>query len=346
MIPYTQHTVTPEDEAAVLEVLRSPYLAQGPKVEEFEAALAQKAGAKYCVCVSSGTAALQAAFAAIHVPRDRRRLVTTPITFVATANAASSVGFPVSFADVNDRGIWNPHKAVLEHPNVVICVVTLRGEPVPVDLGVGRPVVIVDACHGPLHLPLGAVAACFSFHPAKHVACGEGGAVVTNDEGFARLCRAYRDHGRVDGKMEIRGGNYRMSEMAAALGLSQLARYEDGVARRREIAMWYDLSLGYMAVLQPKDSAYHLYQLLVDRRDQVREALRACRIGTQVHYLPVYRHPWWARDMLNPNPPPKAEQFASRVLSIPLYPTLTDTEVEYVASTVKRVVEEVHVHAA
>ena len=343
MIPYAKHHISPEDEAAVLAVLRSPWLSQGPQVERFETALAEKAGAKYCICLSSGTAALQACFSSVHVPGDKRRVVTTPITFVATANAASNVGFRVSFADVDHRGIWSPHKSLLEHPGLILCPVTLRGEPVRIELGTGVPTIILDACHGPLHLPLGVLAACFSFHPAKHVACGEGGAVVTNDGQFASYCRAFRDNGRCNGQMERRGGNYRMSEIAAALGLSQLARYDLGILRRLGIARAYDDFFGgttVEAVIQPTSSAFHLYQIFVDRRDQVREALSQAGVQTQIHYQPVYRHPWWARDMVNPNPPPNAEQFAARVLSIPMYPTLTDSEVEYVASTVNRVVEE------
>mgnify|MGYP001609523498 FL=1 len=351
MIPYTKHQITPEDEAAVLAVLRSPFLTQGPVVEQFEAALAEKAGAKYCVCVNSGTTALYLSYGAV-ARQDRNIFVTTPISFVATANHATYFG-RIAFIDVSPTdGQWTPSYSQLSIDQPVVLVpVTLGGImvnwQVPAPLGSS---VVVDATHSLGAASIGnADAMCFSFHPAKHVACGEGGAIVTNSKEVDTLTRSMRDHGR-NGNRECvaPGWNFRMSDIHAALGLSQLARLDQNIARRRQIAAYYDGAFTGSLELVPHGtgSARHLYQILTDQRDAVRDALTEEGVGSQIHYRAIHLHPYYQeRWGFKVGDFPNAEQFAARTLSIPMYPSLTDAEVEYVASTVKRVVEESHVKA-
>lgn len=356
LIPYVRHEVTPEDEAAVLSVLRSKWLTQGPKVEEFEAALAKQAGATHCICVSSGTDALDALYHAIGMVSSQHYgclpIISLPaITFVATATMALDHSQRVIVMDVDaERGFVRGSLPFLEPACVML--VSLGGDwpynqNPPKELHT-MPVTLADLAHGPLRLPRTVTAGVFSFHPAKHLACGEGGAVVTNDDGLAGLVRAFRDHGRgrsPDGDVSLAGRNARMPEMAAALGLSQLSRLSANVGRRQAIADHYDKGFAGSAVRpvpHEPDSWRHLYQVHVQRRTEVQERLRAANVGTQVHYRPITAHSYWrVRSQFQGVPElPGAHQYASTVLSIPMFPSLTDAEVEYVAATVRRVVEE------
>jgi perosamine synthetase len=329
MIPYAKHAITPDDEAAVLRALRSDHLTQGPEVEAFEAELAEVAGARYAVAVNSGTAALATAYGAIgegwYVPA---------ISFVATANAVLHAEYPVGFSDCNpDTGL-----VIGPHPDVGV---TLGGQPVS-----GR---LVDACHGPLR-HLGALATCFSFHPAKHVAAGEGGAVVTNDQGLADEMRLLRAHGREGTRMVRLGWNHRMPEPCAALARSQLRRYRDGVTIRRQLAAEYDRAFAGHPVIRPvphtDDSARHLYQVLLPDplvghmahasqplppsttyREDVASKLRERGIGTAIHYPVIPLQPYYRdRYGYRPGQFPGAESHAARTLSLPLYPTLQPHE--------------------
>lgn len=309
---------------AVLRVLHSHYLTQGPEVEAFEAELAATAGAKYAVACSSGTAALHLAYAAAEWgPGD---VIALPaVSFVATANALEAVGAKPAFYDNTDRA-----KPELDGPFVGV---TLGGDPLT-----WTPA-ILDACHGPLR-HAATLATCFSFHPAKHVAGGEGGAIVTNSPGFAAQVRSLADHGRngKDRRCFFAGYNYRMDEMTAALCRSQLRRYAEGVALRQDIAASYDAAFKDRVAVWPHGaaSARHLYQILVNDRAQKQHSLRLREIGTQVHYAPIIPlQPYYAgkygfqKGML-----PLAEVFADTVLSIPLYPSMTDGDIERVITAV------------
>lgn len=334
LIPYTKHHITPDDEAAVLRALRSEHLTQGPEVPAFEEELAALAGAKYAVAVNSGTAALQLAYwssgwSGFKIPA---------ISFVATANAVAGLAKPretrwLQFLDCEaTTGLCHDVNA-----NVVV---TIGGQ------GVGGPArpLIVDACHGPLlHDPL-ADATCFSMHPAKHIAAGEGGAIVTNDEGLADECRLLRSHGRRGTEMVALGFNYRMPEMCAALARSQLTRYHEGVTARRAWASVYDKAFAGHPVIEPvphgEDSARHLYQVLVppDRRATVMMSLAALGIGTAIHYPVIPLQPYYReRYGFKPGDFPGAESYAARTLSLPLYPTLTATEQRHVIDSLLEV---------
>lgn len=317
LIPYTLHHVTPDDEAAVLRALRSGILTQGPEVEAFEAELAALSGAKYAVCVNSGTAALHLCFELL------QPAYLPTISFVATANAAIMAGNPP--ARFYDYSIAPPSSDAVG--------VTLGGDPI------GWTPCILDACHGPIkHSAIAATV--LSFHPAKHVACGEGGAILTDSKPFADHCRVLRSHGRVDGQMTQMGWNYRLPEINAALGRSQLTRYHKNVRERRRLAHWYDQAFAGKVRTVPhgKESARHLYQILVEDRDTKQEALRAKGIGTAIHYPVIPLQPYYkARYGYRPGQFPGAEWHAAHTLSIPLFPTMTEAEQDRVITAVLEV---------
>ena len=351
MIPYAKHDVTMEDMSAVMDVLESDHLTQGPKVAEFEEAFAEKCGTKYAVAVSSGTAALHLAYLAAGVKRGKV-FVTSPISFVATANAALYCGADVFFSDVE------PHTGLMEYvdgPAHFVATVALGGCAVHTTMP-ENAIVIDDLCHGKMELSSEAVAGCFSLHPAKHIAAGEGGVVVTNDQYLADDVRELRDHGRsrVTKVMTFLGYNYRLSDIAAALALSQLKRLDWNIAKRRELAARYDEAFTDIeTVPHSEHSARHLYQILVGGEQwgqprhnrSVQRALAHRGVGTQVHYEPIIPlQPYYQeRFGYKPGDFPQAESYAARTLSLPLYPTLTETEQDYVIEQVLEVLHEVPV---
>lgn len=348
MIPYTAHRITYADEAAVLRALRSDHLTQGPEVERFEEELAALAGAKYTVAVNSGTAALHLALLAAGA-RPGVEVIVPAISFVATANAALMTGASVRFADCEpETGFFSPHTEVRLGVERIVVPVTLGGMNGEfVQHSYAGLSWVIDACHGPLR-SFGSIpeAACFSFHPAKHVAAGEGGAVVTNDQGLADQMRLLRSHGRRGTEMVAMGWNYRMPDLNAALARAQLVRYREGVARRRELAAVYDRAFAGHPVIQPvphgPDSARHLYQVLLPDgyakawnpaagipkyRDWVAHVLRERGIGTAVHYPVIPLQPYYReRYGYQPGQFPGAEAYAARTLSLPLYPTLSEAD--------------------
>jgi dTDP-4-amino-4,6-dideoxygalactose transaminase len=351
MIPYTHHHVHADDVAAVREALQSDWIAgNGPYTERLEAALCDVARCKYAVVVNSGTAALHLAYLACGVGPGTT-VLTSPVSFVATANAALMCGAEVGFWDLDVKRMFLGETVV---------PVTLGGNPVyPSTL---KPYnVVVDACHGPYSIPKGAQAACISLHAAKHVAAGEGGAILTNDIDIEFKCRSLRDHGRIvvsdkptwddacNGHeprswMECAalGYNYRMPDVNAALALSQLARYEWNVLRGQEIAARYDEAFAGKVETVPHsaESARHLYQILHDDRNSLRKQLLKRGVGTQVHYEPIiplqkyYRERFGYKTGMWPN----AERYAARTLSIPMFPTLTDAEIDHVVKSIQEVV--------
>lgn len=312
MIPYTRHEITADDEAAVRQALRSDYLTQGPEVEALEWELAAVSGAKYAVAVNSGTAALALAYRSSGWAG---RFTVPAISFVATANACWLAGYDVDFCDCDQTtGL-----SQLQAPQVAV---TLGGQP----LGGW----ITDACHGPIVHP-GSLATCLSFHPAKHVAAGEGGAILTNDAAVAEQCRLLRSHGRQGTEMVALGFNFRMPEINAALARSQLRRYHANIAKRQELALIYNAAFAgqeeFCPVPHGPGSARHLYQILVENRDQVQTMLRARGVGTAIHYPVIPLQPYYReRYGYRPGQFPGAESHAAHTLSIPLYPTLTEDD--------------------
>jgi len=356
MIPYTRHETTAADRFAVERVLKSRYLTQGPQVEALEAAFAETCGAKYAVAVNSGTAALHLAYLACGVGPGTT-VLTSPVTFVATANAALYCGAEVEFFDqamhpqiCYPSPITVGEGAIPFDPKYITVWVSLGGS-----LSVHWPkddtqahLRILDACHGPYRLEPGWAAACFSLHPAKHVAAGEGGAVVTNDWDVWVRCMHLRNHGRIrdsdtrfDLRMTTLGYNYRLNEMSAALAASQLSRLDANIAKRRAIAAQYDEAFhGHVrTVPHSPESARHLYQLLVDDRDVVRSELAKRGVGSQVHYSPIVPlQPYYLeRFGYELGMWPNAEWHAAHTLSIPLFPQMHPNEIAAVIGAVKEV---------
>lgn len=345
MIPYGRQHIDDDDIAAVTAVLKSDWLTQGPAVREFEDAVAELVQARHAVAFANGTAALHGATAAAGLgPGDL--LVTTPLTFIASANCGRYVGTDVALVDID------PDTLLLDVPAVPSCdaLVAVHYAGLPADLSrlPSRPrVVIEDAAHAlGAVTPDGPVGNCarsdlcmFSFHPVKHVTTGEGGIVTTNDDDLADALRRFRSHGTVP--TPDRGGwaydvaetgfNYRLSDIQAALGTSQLRKLGRFVSRRREIAERYRELLADLPVTLPPGDvggmkhAYHLFPIQVDDRRRVYDELRAAGIGVQVHYVPVYRHTV-GRDLGPPERYPHAERAYQRLLSLPMFPDLTDPE--------------------
>ena len=385
MLPYGCHDIDETDIAAVVAALRAPKLTCGPLVERFEAALAQTIGAPLVSVCSSGTAALHLAYSALGIgPGDE--VITTPVTFSATASAAYQVGATVRFADVDpESGSISPAdvERLIGPRTRAIVPVHLGGLPVDLEplwrLAAARGLVVIeDACHalGATYrgAPLGAGASdaiVYSFHPVKHIATGEGGAVAVKDAAMKRRVDRRRQHGVEREHLTIpspgpwyyevqeAGWNYRLSDLACALGLSQLARFDRFLARRRELAALYrtrlaarfgtgaDALVSAPPVRADRESAYHLFAVAIDfdragaTRAGVMTALAADGIGTQVHYVPLHQHPFHAGRAGDHVawPRPGVDHYYARTLSLPLYPGLADADVTRVVDGLARALE-------
>lgn len=380
-LPYGRQTISEEDIAAVVEALRSPLLTCGPIVARFEQALAAAVGAPHASACSSGTAALHLAYAALGIgPGDE--VITTPITFSATAAATYYVGATVRIADVD------PHTGNLDPASVEELITPRTRAIVPVHLA-GMPAdleplralaarhdlfLVEDACHA-----LGATyrgerigggdsdAVVFSFHPVKHITTGEGGAVLARSRYIHERLSGLRQHGierdaarlhaPAEGmwsyEVQELGWNYRLPDIACALGLSQLARLDRFLAARRALAASYRDAIavtfpdgGVLAppLLADRESAYHLFAVAIDfarfgvTRDAVMRTLAAAGIGTQVHYIPLLSHPLHASRCPGElrRPRPGADHYYARTLSLPLFPTMTAADVARVVDELQR----------
>lgn len=365
-LPYGSQWIDDEDVEAVARVLRSDWLTTGPAVDAFEDALAAVTGCRHAVAVNSGTAALHAAYAAAGVgPGDE--VVTSPLTFVATASTALMLGARLSFADVEpDTGNIDARSvaALVGERTRVVTAVDYAGHPADYDAlaaaaAGGARTLLADAAHSlGASLdgrPVGTLAdvTTLSFHPVKAITTGEGGAVLTSRDELADAARLFRNHGivrRADASpawyYEVRalGLNYRIPDVLCALGSSQLRKLDAFIVRRRRIAERYgeafaDLSSVELPVERPgARSAWHLYVLRVrdaTRRNALFDALRAAGLLVQVHYIPVYWHPALAGLGYERGLCPRAEAFAASALSIPLFPRMTDGDVDRVIDTVR-----------
>lgn len=372
MIPYGRQDITQDDIDAVVDVLRSDFLTQGPAVPRFEAGVAARVGARFGVAVNSATSALHIACLSLDLgPGDR--LWTTPVTFVASANCARYCGAEVDFVDVDPRTFNLDVDALTRKltaarvtgtlPKVVVAV-HLCGQPCDMAAigALSREYgfkVIEDASHA-----IGAsygdapVGACehsditvFSFHPVKIVTTGEGGMALTNDPHLAQRMALLRSHGITrdpevmthapDGpwyyqQIEL-GFNYRMNDLQAALGVSQLTRLDTYIARRAAIARRYDVLLRELPVQTPfvasgVTSAWHLYviRLRIDQiarsRAEVVASLRSAGIGVNVHYIPVHSQPYYRALGFQPEDFPQALQYYEEAISLPVYATMTDAQ--------------------
>ncbi|MFY9681571.1 MAG: UDP-4-amino-4,6-dideoxy-N-acetyl-beta-L-altrosamine transaminase [Candidatus Sulfotelmatobacter sp.] len=375
MLPYGRQSISEEDIQTVVDVLRSDWLTTGPKVAEFEEALAARVGAKYAVAFSSGTAALHgAAFAAGLKSGDEA--ITSPLTFAATANCVLYQGALPVFADVSPDTLNLDPDRLAERitPNTrAILPVDYAGHPADLDpiLALAERhgfIVIEDACHalGAEYKGrrTGSIAhmSVFSFHPVKHVATGEGGMVTTDRADLAETLRRFRNHGissdartrQAAGQwhyeMVLLGFNYRLTDVACALGISQLKKLEANLARRREIAARYTAAFQDLrGVVTPSvrpdvNPAWHLYPVRFNtsqlRRDRahVFRALRAENIGVNVHYIPVHLHPYY-RDRFGyqGREYPVAETAYEQLISLPMFHAMTDQDVEDVIAAVNKV---------
>ena len=368
-LPYGRHSVSEADIEAVVEVLKSDWLTTGPTVERFEHALADFAGARHAVAVSSGTAALHAAMFALGIgPGDE--VIVPPMTFAATANAVLYMGGVPVFADVEET-------TLLIDPALIEARITPRTKAIIAVDYAGQPcdykalrviadrhglALVADACHSlgaeDQAGPCGSLAdlTAFSFHPVKPVTTAEGGMVTTDHLHYAQRMQRFRNHGiTTDHRQRTETGawfyemidlgfNYRLSDLQCALGLSQLKKLPEWLKSRRKIAERYDKDLRQLKGIEPLKvrngvvHGYHLYVVRIseERRDPVFTALRNQGIGVNVHYVPVYLHPYY-RDTLGfvGGLCPVAEAAYPQILSLPVFPAMTDDDVERVVEALE-----------
>ncbi len=375
-IPYGRQNITQEDIDAVVKSLQSDFLTQGPAIAKFENAFAEYIGVKYAVAVSNGTAALHLCTMAMNVqPGDK--VITTPITFVASANCIRYCGGEVVFSDIDPNTFLLDVEIVRtlleKHPKG-----TFKGI-IPVDFA-GAAInletfkkladehdlwLIEDACHAPGGFFIDskekkqncgnsayADLAIFSFHPVKHIATGEGGMITTNNKKlYDKLCllRTHgitrdiellqENHGIWYHEMQELGYNYRLSDIQAALGSTQLKRADEGLKRRKEIAHRYDeaFSSYKLNIKTPKYNeghAFHLYIIQVEDRKDLYNHLRENNIFAQVHYIPAHTMPYYKNLGYKKGDYPIAEKYYEHCLSLPMYPTLSNEEQDYVIETI------------
>ena len=352
-IPYGRQSLGDDDIAAVVEVLRGEWLTQGPAVERFEAALCSVTGAAHAVAFANGTVALHASLWATGAGKGDT-VATSPLSFVASASCALWVDAQPTFVDIDPKTL-NLDLGNLERCDVLVAV-HYAGLPVDLSTLVARPrVVIEDAAHalgaytsdGPVGNCARSDACVFSFHPVKTVTTAEGGAVTTNSLELATRLRRFRSHGMVP-RPEHGGWYYEISELTpnaritdlqCALGASQLSKLERFVTRRNHLAARYDeLLAGLDVEVAPAAPAgtrhaYHLYPVRVPRRRTVYDYMRAAGIGVQVHYVPIYRHPLFAPLGAGPALYPETERAYEGLLSLPMFPALTESQQDRVVET-------------
>lgn len=378
-LPYGRQVIDPDDVQAVLEVLGSDWLTTGPKVDDFEAAVAEVAGARHAVAVSSGTAALHAAMFALDIgPGDE--VVVPCLTFAASANCVLYQGGTPQFADVDlDTLLVDPAslEAHITPRTKALVAVDYAGQPCDWDalrrLAEAHDMALVaDACHalGGTYRgrPVGSLAdlSTFSFHPVKPITTAEGGLITTDDDDLARRLRIFRNHGiTTDHRQRAERGswfyemvdlgyNYRLSDLQCALGLSQLRKLDAFTARRQAIAARYDAAFAdhpHIVPLRRVDGnghAYHLYVVrlvgggLEERKEDIFARLRERGVGVNVHYIPVHLHPYYQQRLgTGPGLCPRAETAYRQILSLPIFPTLDDGEVDGAARVVRQVIDEI-----
>jgi UDP-4-amino-4,6-dideoxy-N-acetyl-beta-L-altrosamine transaminase len=374
-IPYGRQNITQEDIDAVVTTLKSDFLTQGPKVAEFEKAFAEYVGATYAVALSNGTAALHLCALALDV-KENDKVITTPITFAASANCVRYCGGDVIFADIDKENFLIDFEKVEEQLRLAPKG-SIKGI-IPVDFA-GNAVdleklkvladkyncwIIEDACHAPggyftdsigIQQKCGngkfADLAIFSFHPVKHIATGEGGMITTNRKDLYDKLLFLRTHGITKDsallkenhggwyyEMQELGYNYRIPDMLCALGVTQLKRADEGLKKRKEIAAKYDEAFSNNpAIVLPKydaGHAFHLYVIQVEDRLGLYNHLRSKNIFAQVHYIPVHTMPYYQSLGYKKGSMPVAEAYYSKCLSLPMYPTLTNEEQDFVIQQV------------
>lgn len=370
---YGKQTIESDDIESVVATLRSDLLTQGPKVVEFESVLCEITGAKYAVAVSNGTAALHLAVLALGLKQGDQG-ITTPMTFAASANCLRYVGADVDFADIDiSTGLIDPleiERKITPKTKVLIPVhyagQSCDMEKISAIAKKNNLFLIEDAAHaiGSIYNdhPVGSCVysdlTTFSFHPVKTITTGEGGAITTNNPDLYAKLLMLRTHGIVQKpdiapwyyEMQTLGFNYRLPDILAALGISQLSKLTKFIKRRREIVEQYRQAFSRdprFSVLQesPKSrAAFHLFPLLLNLKElkkdkkQIYAELLGKGMKLQVHYIPVHFQPYYAQLGFNAGDFPLAEDFYARELSLPLYPSLTDQDVKGIIKTIKEVI--------
>tara|TARA_B110000027_G_C16122555_1_gene304289 strand:- start:24039 stop:25187 length:1149 start_codon:yes stop_codon:yes gene_type:complete len=372
-IPYGRQSIDQNDIDAVIKILKGDFLTQGPKVKEFENKFSNYVGTKYSVAVNSATSGLHLAVLALGLKKGER-VITTPISFAATANCVRYVGGEVWFADIDKitylLSLDSTRKLIESKPKGFfkgIIPVDFAG--LPVDLEDFKELakehdlwIIEDACHAPggsFTDSKGIIQKCgngnyadvavFSFHPVKHIACGEGGMVTTNSKKIFDRLTSLRTHGITKNNMnENHGGwfyemqelgfNYRLTDIQSALGITQLAKNNLGVARRNEIATVYKEAfkskLKFQISEKGKLNAHHLFVIEVENRKELYDYLLKNNIFAQIHYIPIHTLPYYKKigykeaDLIN------SENYYSKCLSLPMYPSLSEKEQSFVIEAV------------
>lgn len=395
-IPYGKQFISAEDIAAVTETLQADFLTQGPKIAEFEQSFANYCGAQYAVAVSNGTAALHLAVLALGIQSDEY-VITTPITFAASANCVEYCGGNLLFADINpdtllidETSIRKVFEAYPDKKIVGIIPVNFAGkvanlEAIRALADEKKCWIIEDACHSPggyfiddkqekqlAGNGLFADASVFSFHPVKHIATGEGGMITTNSKklyehllqlrthGITRNCDEFQhsielasgnSHSTYDTypawymEMQHLGFNYRITDFQAALGIAQLNRANQGLEKRKLIAQKYFAALidcqgiEYIPAYD-EGNAYHLFVIQVKNRRGLYEYLRTKEIYAQIHYFPVHLMPYYLQKGWKLGDFPHAESYYSNCISIPMYPTLSIEDQDFVINTIKTYYEQ------
>lgn len=377
MLPYGRQTIDEKDIQAVVDVLRSDFLTTGPEIDKFEHAVAQKLGVKYAVAISNGTAALHACIFAANIGKNDE-IITSPITFAASSNCVLYQGGLPRFADIDaySHNIDPANIEQYISPNTkAIIPVDFTGRPSELDeiQDIAKKhglIVIEDAAHA-----LGAVyknrkvgsisdLTILSFHPVKHITTGEGGMILTNNPEYYERLKLFRAHGitrNTDLMTKNEGGwfyqqlelgyNYRITDIQCALGISQLEKLDDNIKVRKKIVDYYYKELYDVPgiVLPPKDdedhkSAWHLYTIWIDEkklkagRKFVYDALRAENIGVNVHYIPVYYHPYYRNIGYSKTCCNNAEKFYSGEISLPIFYGMTESDSEDVVTAIKKIV--------
>lgn len=375
-IPYGKQFISEEDIKAVVETLQSEFLTQGPMISEFENAFAKYIGVKYAIAVSNGTAALHLCALALEV-NSETNVITTPITFAASANCIRYCNGNVFFADIDQQtfclDIRKVEELIISKPQGFfkgVIPVDFAGS--AIDMEAFRKLadehglwIIEDACHAPGGWFVDskkqqqfcgngnfADLAIFSFHPVKHIACGEGGMITTNNETLYKKLIMLRTHGITKEpsllnanhggwfyEMQTLGFNYRLTDFQAALGISQLKRADKGLTRRKEIAKkYFEAFKNSKKIIRQSEfhegHAYHLYIIQVEKRKELYDYLKTKNIFCQVHYIPVHTMPYYKQLKFDYGDLFVAENYYANCLSLPIYPTLSDDEQEYVISSI------------
>ncbi len=376
-LPYAKQCIDENDLLAVNEVLKSDFLTTGPKVKEFEEKIAEYVGVKYAVAFSNGTAALHGACYAAGIG-EGDEVITTPITFAASANCVLYMNGTPVFADINSDNFnidVNEIKNKITPKTKAIIPVDYTGQAVDMDsireaIKDTDIVIIEDSAHGLgtkyKGIPIGRSAdmTMFSFHPVKTVTTGEGGIITTNNAEYYRKLINFRSHGITRDKNQIEkkdagswyyeqlalGYNYRLTDIQAALGISQLNKIHDFIQRRKEIVKRYNEAFNEIdEIILHKNEDYsdtvnHIYVLKLNLsklkadREEIFNALSAENIGVNVHYIPVYLHPYYRKLGYKKGLCPKAEELYNAIITIPLFPAMTSNDVDDVINGVKKII--------